>query len=269
VHIVVCIKQVLDQEIPPQAFRVDRAARRPDLPRAALVMSIFDANALELALQLREAAKGSTITALSAGTAKAEEVLRKAYAVTVDRAVLLSDPAFQDLDSAGMARFLAAAVRKLEPAADLVLCGRQAGDVENGQVGTMLAAALGWPCLTFVARLAVDGTGLRAHRQVDDGHEVYQATTPLVCTVTNDRTSVLRHAKVRDVMQANRKPVTVWDAADVGAVGDSAESPACRLVEATDLYIPDRQSNCELIEGETAADKARTLVRRLRDLGVL
>lgn len=58
VHVAVCIKQVLDPEIPPDVFRVDRTRLRADAPGVPLVMSIFDANALEVALTLREAAGG-------------------------------------------------------------------------------------------------------------------------------------------------------------------------------------------------------------------
>jgi electron transfer flavoprotein alpha/beta subunit len=79
VHILVCIKQVLDQDIPLHAFRVNRAERRADVPEARLVMSIFDANALETALRLRDdVGEGSTVTALSVGSRQTEGVLRKA-----------------------------------------------------------------------------------------------------------------------------------------------------------------------------------------------
>jgi electron transfer flavoprotein beta subunit len=266
VHLAVCLKQVLDQEIPPRAFRVDRAARRPQVPGASLVMSIFDGNALETALKVREAAGGGIISALSIGAKSSEEMLRKALAVTADQAVLLSDPAFEELDSAGKARVLAAAIRKLTPAVDLVLCGRQAGDVENGQVGSMLAEELGWPCLTFVARIEVAPDGLRLYRQVEEGWEVYRAQPPLCCTVTNDGGNVLRLAKVRDVMQAHRKPLPTWGADDLGLGPDDLGGQRTRV---SDLYIPERESRCEFVGGGTPAEKAEALARRLRELKVL
>jgi electron transfer flavoprotein beta subunit len=263
-HIAVCVKQVLDPDIPPRAFRVDREAKRPDVPGASLVMSIFDGNALEVALQLRESAGGGTVTALSLGPREAEETLRKALAVTADRAVLLSDPSFDGCDAAGKARVLAAAVARLQPPVDLVLCGRQAGDWENGQVGSMLAEALGWPCLTFVSRIVPEDGGLRVERQVEDGREVYRARPPLVCTVTNDPGNVLRLARVRDAMLAHRKPVEVWSAADLGI--DAASLG--RRVEVLDLFVPERQKRCEFVEGQTPAERAGTLARRLQELGL-
>lgn len=252
-NILVCIKQVLDQEIPPRAFRVDREARRPQVPGAALVASIFDANALEVGLKLREAAGGS-VTALSLGPKTAEEVLRKALAVTADQAVLLCDEAFGALDPAGVATAIAAAARRLE--ADVVLTGRQAGDVEHGQTGGMIAEALGWPCVSFVSQLGPEGDGLRLRREVEDGHVVMEARPPLVATITNAPSNQLRLAKVRDVMMAHRKPITAWTAADLGV----APADLQPRVEMVDLFIPEKESHCEFVEDGQA------LARRLREL---
>lgn len=261
-HVLVCLKQVLDPEIPPRAFRVRREELRPDVPGAALVTSIFDANALEVALGLREVLGGS-VTALSLGPPSAEEVLRKALAVTADQAVLLADPAFALLDPAGVATALAAAARRLQP--DLILTGRQAGDVEHGQTGAMLAEALGWPCVSLVASITADGDGLRLRREVEDGSEWVAAGLPLVATVTNAESNQLRLAKVRDVMAAHRKPLSIWSAADLGL---TAAALAART-ELVDLFVPERRSECEWIDGEDGAARGRRLAQRLRELGVL
>jgi electron transfer flavoprotein beta subunit len=265
VHTVVCIKQVLDQDIPPRAFRVDRAARRPDVAGAPLVMSIFDGNALETALKLREEAGGGTVTALTIGPKGAEEVLRKALAVTADQAVLVAEDNLDSCDAAARAELIAAAVKKLTPAVDLVLCGRQAGDWESGQVGSMVAEALQWPCVTLVSHVA-PGSGegrVRLRREVEDGYEVVEAAVPVVATVTNGEGNVLRLAKVRDVMMAHRKPISTFTAADLGSPAGAA---GAALV---DLFIPEKSSRCEFVEGKTPAEKATSLVRKLRELKVL
>lgn len=267
-HILVCIKQVIDQEIPPRAFRINRAERRPDVPGAALVMSIFDANALEVALKLRDASgPGSSVTALSVGPPSAEEVLRKALAVTAGRAILLTG-GLLTLDPPTVAAAIAAAVRRLAAEgapADLILTGRQAGDWEHGQTGGMIAEALDWPCLTFVSRLAPAEQGVRARREVEDGYETILARTPFVATVTNDETNQLRLAKVRDVMQAHRRPLTRWGAADVDLHAPMLQ----QRTEVLDLFIPEQESSCEIIEGETPAGRGRALGLRLRELRIL
>jgi electron transfer flavoprotein beta subunit len=87
-NIVVCIKQILDPEVPARDFRVDSAKREAERGSANLVMNIFCENALETALQFRDA-HGGKITALSCGPAGAEDVLRKALALKADEAVLV------------------------------------------------------------------------------------------------------------------------------------------------------------------------------------
>ena len=63
INIVVCIKQIIDPEIPPEQFRVDPASKRQIRGGLSLVISPYDQNALEVALQLKEKL-GGNITAL-------------------------------------------------------------------------------------------------------------------------------------------------------------------------------------------------------------
>jgi electron transfer flavoprotein beta subunit len=265
-HIVVLIKQVLDPEVPARAFRVNRQLKAPDVPRAPQVMSIFDGNALEVALKLREAKGGGVkVTALCLGEKSAEDALRKALAVTADDAVLLVDPAFAGLDSLGKARALAAAIRSMGDV-DLVLAGRQAADWEAGQVGSLVGDELGWPCVAFVSRITPDGTALRLRRELEDGYQTIQVGGPAVLTITNDDSNVLRFAKVRDVMLAGRKPIANWNLAKLGLSAADLGEPT---VDVLDLYVPEQPKHAEMLEGDTARDRARALARRLRELNVI
>ncbi len=69
-NIVVCLKQVLDPDVPARDFKIDPGKREATRGSANLVTSIFCANALETALQFRDAF-GGKITALSFGTSAA------------------------------------------------------------------------------------------------------------------------------------------------------------------------------------------------------
>src|SRR4051812_39485050 len=117
-NILVCLKQILDPEIPPRDFRVDTEKMEAERGAAGLVMNIFCANALETALQFRERV-GGKITAISFGDETAEEVLRKALALRVDGAVLVTgSPSVTEQKSRRVepmlvARILAAAARKV------------------------------------------------------------------------------------------------------------------------------------------------------------
>ena len=74
-NIIVCIKQILDPEIPARDFRVDSAQREAERGGASLVTNIFCENALETALQFRDA-HGGKITVITCGGEATEEVLR-------------------------------------------------------------------------------------------------------------------------------------------------------------------------------------------------
>ncbi len=262
-HLVVLLKRVLDPEIPQSAFSLDPERKEPTVLRHPFVLSVFDGNALELALRLRDARADARVTALTFGPRAAEDVLRKALALQVDEAVhLLGDE--NGLPAGRKARVLAAAIRRLPPA-DLVLCGRQAADWEAGQLGGMLAEALGCPCLPFVSGLSLAPGGFEAVQQVESGQAVYRLPGPAVLTVTNDPGNVLRPARIKDVMAARGRELTTIPLEELlpGTESDEAR------VETLDLRLPAPRRRAEILDGGGAAGTAALLARRLRELGAV
>jgi electron transfer flavoprotein beta subunit len=195
------------------------------------------------------------------------EALREALAMGADQAILLSDPAFEGVDSYGKAYILANALRKLGNY-DLVLCGRQAGDVELGLVGPFLAEELKIPCVTLVATIEQAGDQLQMKRQVETGYEVLEVGRPSLATVTNDEANLPRYPSVRGIRMAMRKEIPVWKADDLeidrARLGDSAA-----MIEMDELFIPERKQRCEIITGDSGEEKAQNLVRRLRELKLI
>ncbi len=53
-HVLVCIKQILDPEISSQRFQVDRAGKKTVQVEAVLVTNPFNENVIEVALQLKD-----------------------------------------------------------------------------------------------------------------------------------------------------------------------------------------------------------------------
>jgi len=263
--LVVCIKQVIDPEIPPDLFRLDAATGRQLRGGLSLVISAYDQNALELALQLRETA-GGKITALTIGAAEAQGAVKTAMGMGVDAGVLVRDPALLDSDSFGIAAALAAAIRKL--GADLVLTGCVSGDTGSKAMAPILAEELGWPCLCFASRLERREGRIVARRLVDDGYETVETTLPAVASVISDDSNVPRFSKLKDIMAAARKPVPAWSLPDLG-IPPSAVGPAARRLSLSEVTIPTRDSRCELIAGETSDEQARRLAERLRELTVI
>jgi electron transfer flavoprotein beta subunit len=262
VHIVVCMKQVIDPEVPPHLFNIDPVAKKQVRGRQPLVIGDYGEIAIEIALQLKEKTDGK-VTVITIGDKESEESLHQALAMGADQTIRLTDPAFDTADSFGKARILAAALRKIG-GFDAVLCGRQAGDVELGLVGLFLAEEMGLPCATLIANFDPEGGKVRLRRPTDVGYDILEAPLPFVATVTNDESNVPRYASVRGIMQARKAVTPVWSADDLGL--DLAEiGPEAAKVTMDELFIPKREMVCEIIAGETGEEKARNLVVRLQE----
>jgi electron transfer flavoprotein beta subunit len=258
-NILVCLKQILDPEIPARDFRVDPARREAEQGSANLVTNIFCENALETALQLRERAGAGRITVLSYGPPTAEDSLRKALAMKADAAALVVEESETNPDPLAVARVLAAAARRLGPF-DLIMVGREAGDWGAGQTGGLVAEELGLPCVSFVDHVEADGGGrLRLKRQTDTGWEVFEAEPPVVVTVTNDEQNVPRIPKVRDVMMSYRQPLDKLSPADLGLNSGAAHD----YYEVAELSVPQKETRCEFVSGDTLDERVEALARRI------
>jgi electron transfer flavoprotein beta subunit len=265
-HIVVCIKQIIDPEIPTEQFKLDPASKRQVRGGLSLVISAYDQNAVEVALQLREKA-GGTITVLSVGAPEAQGAIKSAMGMGADAGVLVTDPTFAGSDSFGVAHILAQAVRKIGNP-DLVLTGCVSGDTGNKMVGPLLAEELGLPCLSFVSRLEVTDRLVVARRIMEDGYERIEGPLPVVASILSDDGNVPRYSKLKDIMAAARKTVPVWNAADLGVAAAKVGATGRRL-DLRDVTVPHRESRCEVVGGETPAEQAERLALRLRELKVI
>ncbi|MFH1003347.1 MAG: electron transfer flavoprotein subunit beta/FixA family protein [Chloroflexota bacterium] len=186
IRIIVCVRQIIDPLTPASEFKVDPARKRAVLPPGRkLVISDYDEVAVEAALRIKDT-RGAEVTALSLGDGSAKEALRRCLAMGADKGVLLCDPAFDDADSLATARALAQAIKKLGEF-DLVLCGRQEGDWDAGQVGSGTAALLGIPVVSVVGRIDIGDNGSAVvERIVADGRDVIEMPLPALLTVSSE-----------------------------------------------------------------------------------
>ncbi len=262
-NIIVCLKQILDPEIPARDFRVDPEKREAVRGSANLVTNIFCENALETALQLR-ANTGGKITALVFASESGEDALRKALAMKADEAALVLNDGHPHPDPLAVAQVLSAAIRKIG-SYDLVMVGRESGDWGVGQTGGLIAEELGLSCVSFVDHIDKNGDGLVVKRQTDNGWEKLNAKLPLVVTITNNEFNVPRIPKTRDIMMSARQPITKWTFDDIGV--NAAEVRAGgSYYQVVDLTIPDKDVNCEFVSGDTLEEKVDNLARRISEV---
>ncbi|HSP62670.1 MAG TPA: electron transfer flavoprotein subunit beta/FixA family protein [Pyrinomonadaceae bacterium] len=260
-NILVCLKQILDPEIPARDFRVDPVRREAERGAANLVTNIFCENALETALQLRERAGSAKITVISYGQPSAEDSLRKALAMKADAAALIVNDGSANPDPLTTARVLAAAIRKLGTF-DLIMVGREAGDWGAGQTGGLIAEELGMPCVSFVDRIEHADGKLQVRRQTDSGWEVLEAEAPVVVTITNDEHNVPRIPKVRDVMMSYRQPLVTWTLADLDIDVDEVRA-GNTYYDVAELFIPQKETRCEFVTGDTLDQKVESFAKRI------
>lgn len=212
VNIVTLVKQSPDVE----AVRIDPKTGAPDLGGAGLKVSDYDKNGVEAAVQLKEKNAGSKVFALSLGGNKLEESIKEVLAMGCDEAVLLRDPAFEKADTAEKARLLAAGVKKMG-GIDLVIAAEESLDSHSAQTGPRIAEELGWPLVSYVVHnLRIEGTTLKAEREVDEGLEEVEVELPAVITV-GEALNTPRLPALMQILQAKNKPVKVMSAADLGA----------------------------------------------------
>jgi len=258
-HIVVTIKQVPDPDIPPSHFKVDEAAKRVIPPaQGSVVMNGYDANALEAALQLKEK-HGGSVTVVSLGAAEVKDALKRALAMGADQAVQLTDAAYEQLDATGVAKALAAAIRKLEPA-DLVLSGRQASDTDSGQVMLGVGELLGLPAISPAEKIEVNGGTARVERMIEDGYQVVEVQLPALIAVSSEMNEP-RYPPLKGIMAAGKAKIPVWSPADLG-LDAAALQPVTELRR---LYREVRESHVELIQADSPAEAGEKLALKLRE----
>ncbi len=260
-NIVVAVKQVLDPEAPPSIFKIDPEAKRV-IPAAGIppVLNPYDENALEAALKIKDIHQGR-ITAISMGAKLAKAVLRKCLAAGADELIMLEDQAFNNLDGNTTAYILATAITKI--GYDLILTGRQAADTDAGQVGSGIAEFLGIPAVTIARKVEVDNGKLRVERVVSDGYQVVEAPLPALVTVSHEL-GQLRNVALRQLMAAQDKPIQAWGYQDIGI-----EALPVRRTSMIDLYIPLRESKCEIVNGNSEEEAAANLALRLWESRIL
>ncbi len=262
-HTIVCIKQVPDPEIPPAKFKIDPETKRvippPGVPP---VISVYDERAVEAALRLKDKHKGK-ITVISMGSGKVSDVVRHALSMGADEGYALEDEVFENLDSFGTAYVLGKAIQKIG-GYDLILCGRQAADWGAGQVGSILAEILGIPVITLACSIELVDKSLRVKRIIKDGFEVLETPIPSLITVSSE-IGLPRLPAGMSLMLARKKQIPVWKAKDIGADPSQLDKTKAHT-EITDLSIPSRKTECEMVTGATPNEAAINLALKLSQL---
>lgn len=254
---VVCVKLTPDTEqlaeVRPQDVGGDLGV--------TMVLNPWDEFAVEEALLLQERFDGEAAV-VTLGSDEATEALKRAVAMGIEEAVLLSDEAFDGSDAWGTAHILAQAIRKLDDVT-LVLTGKQSVDGNSGMIGPGVAAMLGVPFVAGVAKI-IDMTEDEATvlRALDEGVQTVRVKLPAVFSVSKEINEP-RYPNFMGIRKASRMQYPATDAADLPGLDASKIGAEASLLKWTNLRKPPaRTGKCEFIEG-SAAEQAAILADKL------
>ena len=205
--ILVAVKRVIDYNV---QIRVKEDGTGIVTDNVKMSTNPPDDNAIEEAVKLKESGKAKEIIAVTIGEEKAQETVRKALAVGVDRGIHIKSDNY--IEPLGIAKILKKIVEKEKP--DLVFLGKQAIDDDCNQTGQMLAAILGWPQGTFVSKISLKDKTIEVTREVDEGLETLEINLPAVITC-DLRLNEPRFASLPNIMKAKKKPIEKLNVEDL------------------------------------------------------
>lgn len=210
-NIIVCVKQVPDTET-----KIIPLADGSFVETTGIkwIMNPYDEYAVEQALLIKQTNAAAIVTVVRVGSVRDSEALRTAMAMGADDAILVETK--DNNDSYTIAKSIKGALDKAGKKADLILTGKQAIDDDALQVPQILAEMLNLPSVTVVVGFEINGTVVKAKREIDGGAlEVYEVTGPVIIAC-NKGLNTPRYASLPGIMKAKKKPLIQYSLADVG-----------------------------------------------------
>ncbi|HVZ16261.1 MAG TPA: electron transfer flavoprotein subunit beta/FixA family protein [Terriglobales bacterium] len=249
--ILVCMKQVPQKDAP---LKVNESGKwiREDV---SYEVNEPDAYALEEALRQKEK-HGGEVVVITAGPARASQVLREALAKGADRAIHLEDEKFVGLDALNTAKAFAAVIK--DEQFDMIFTGLQSDDYGYAQTGVVISELMGWPHATIIMQIEKKDGGIRVKRELESGFfQFVEMPLPAVLTIQSG-INKLRYATLIGIKQAKNKPLrkVTW--------GEIETSLSQNLQQIERLYIPEKTKKTEMLEGPPA-EIAKKLVEKLRN----
>jgi electron transfer flavoprotein beta subunit len=159
--------------------------------------------ALVRALELKEAGVATVVHLVTVGTADVEPVIRKALALGGDEAVRININPTDPYEVAVQIAHYAESQKY-----DLVLCGKESIDYNNGVMGAMLAELLDMNYVGFATKIDVAGATATVNRDIDGGEETVQCGLPVVISCQKG-VAEPRIPNMRGIMAARTKPLKV------------------------------------------------------------
>jgi len=257
--VIVCVKHV--PETAEAEIVVDESGKRIRTEDLVFAINEWDDYALEEAVLLKERLGGS-VTIVTVGPEEADDTLRKCLARGADRAIRLTDKAFEGSDAYAIAKILHKAIKDLP--FNLILTGAQAGDDGYAQVGVVLAELLGIPHAAMVKKIELKEGFARVNRELEGGlEEVVEVKLPAVLAIQTGINEP-RYVSIMGIRKAREKELKVLGLRDLGLKEEEVGEPGS-WITVEKMFMPPVEKEAEILTGgvdEVAAKVVETLRAR-------
>jgi electron transfer flavoprotein beta subunit len=251
--IVVCVKFVPDTAI---KIKIASSGNEIDAADVTFIVNPYDEFAVEEALKIKEKLGGEVVV-VGAGSEQASTGLRTCLAMGADSAILVSDASLDKADSYVIGSVLARVIQGLN--ADLVLFGKHAIGVDNGQVPSVVAEKLNIPQVSVVTKLDIQDKSFRAEREIEGAQEIIEGSLPAVVTAQKGLNTP-RYASLKGIMAAKKKQIS---SQTVASLGLSAEDLKPR-VSVEQIILPPSRPPGKVLKGD-ASEAVPQLVKLLHE----
>jgi electron transfer flavoprotein beta subunit len=155
--------------------------------------------------------QGATVTVVNVGGPETEPTLRKALAIGANEAIRINA---NPTDGFFVAKQLSEVIKS--GGYDLIIAGKESLDYNGGMVPGMIAGILGYNFLNSCVDITVEGTSVKAAREIDGGKETVSTSFPLIIGGQKGLVEEkdLRIPNMRGIMTARTKTLTILDPID-------------------------------------------------------
>lgn len=208
-----------------------------DKENVQYIINPYDELSLSKALEIIEA-KGGEITIINVGLAENDAVIRKALAIGAHKAARIDTEA---LDANQVAEEIVLYAK--EKSFDIIFTGRESIDFNSGAVGPLLAGHLNLPLANIVTEIDIDGTKLKASRDIEGGKQIVEMNLPAVVSSQKNLCEP-RIPNMRGIMQARTKPLEIL----------SSKNASNITVSYNNFSLPEEKAKVKMIDAENAEE---------------
>ncbi len=187
--------------------------------------------ALVRAIELKESGIVTDIHLLTVGKTEVEPVMRKALALGGDQAIRINADSNDPYQTASYIAEYAQG-----GAYDLILCGKESIDYNNGTVGAMLAELLDIDYLGLATDIQIEAKTATVSREIEGGEQTDVCHLPLVISCQKG-VSEARIPNMRGIMAARTRPLKVVEPAKT-----------IPLTELVSYELPSANSGIKLVD---------------------